>query len=147
MYPHFIELHTKKDTPFAVNIDQIVYADQGCISVSGCLFAVKESYKEIKTLIREAGCLIQKADPRLDTSRPLKPEELKDLVGDPVWNSNLGIWMLVQAYREEDGKFFQAELVMRSGESFYYRQDDFIKYPLYRMKLSGRESGIGESEQ
>lgn len=141
MYPHMIEVHNvTSNYPISVNIENItkIYDDGlpdmsekwGIISfVRGNDISTKETYDELKQLIRDAGCLIHKADPRLE-NKCLTMDDLKKMTGEPVWNSNNGQWYLVHScYRN---KIF---LTTKMGTHWEFPADDLEKYPLYRMKV------------
>ena len=98
MYPFFIEVHDRRGNQL-VNIDAItnVYVDNDGVTTIGIGIGyeeVTESYDEVKALIEGCGCLINKADPRLDTSNPITKQMImsEGMVGEPVWNSNNGRW-------------------------------------------------------
>lgn len=134
MYPKFIELHDKDSgNRFIANVDNIV-----TVGETGTILALPsdvmkletvESYKEIKTLITDSGCLIKKADPRLDTEHPLTMDDLRTMVGEPVWNSNSRKWGLVKEVREDD-----VTLVYQAADWVIVGPEGLNKYPLYRMK-------------
>ena len=128
MYPRWIEVHDGME-PMSVNCDNIEYVADGTISMKDSEIKVLESYDELKALIMDAGYSIHKADPRLDVSHPLTMEDLKDMMGEPVWESNALCWYLV--FENENG-----ELWMRrsTGSARKITDDDLVKFPLYRMR-------------
>ena len=138
MYPKFIELHDKDSgNQFIANVDNIV-----TVGETGTILALPsdvmkletvEGYKEIKTLITDSGCLIKKADPRLDTEHPLTMDDLMTMVGEPVWNSNNGRWMLVNRIDDVAGTDF-AILTESSGIGYDFDEAMLKAKPLYRMK-------------
>ena len=130
----FIELHTKKDSlPVSVNVENIVAFENGDIALREIgIIKVTESYDEVKTLIKDAGVLIHKADPRLDMTTPLTMEDLRDMEGEPVWNSNTGIWYLV--HRCVNNEKIIVWAVLPDGQFKVMTADDLIKFPLYRMR-------------
>lgn len=136
MYPHFIEVHAKKDEAImSINIDNIVgFGETGenstIITSDNGRWVIRESYDKLKQLITNSGASIQMGDPRLDTSHPLTMKELKRMIGEPIWNSNARCWMLVG---EDIGQAVM--LTYNAGNSIDYTEDDLIKYPLYRMKV------------
>lgn len=136
MYPHFIEVHAKKDEAImSINIDNIVgFGETGenstIITSDNGRWVIRESYDELKQLITKSGASIQMGDPRLDTSHPLTMKELKRMIGEPIWNSNARCWMLVG---EDRGQAVM--LTYNAGNVIDYTEDDLIKYPLYRMKV------------
>lgn len=146
MYPHLIEVHSKTGTPATLNIDHIVgfCADHtgSVITTSGVKVEqdfCSETYDEVKQLIFEAGCIITKADPRLDTTHPLTMEDLKDMTGEPVWNSNNGEWYLVNCvdiYQFDEGEEGQIAVCLASKafSELLYNVDHLKMFPLYRMK-------------
>jgi len=135
MYPHMIEVHLKQDgDPMFLNIDQVVrvypYGENAMIDMLSMSFSTRESYDEIKALIRGAGCLIHKADPRLE-NKPLTMSDLKEMIGEPVFNSNSRKWMLVRCVYDDPA--VDLTDIMGAAQTFY--QDDLKKFPLYRMKV------------
>lgn len=136
MFPRMIEVHTT-GYPISVNIDHIAMIGEEVIQMD-CItddydkrtfYEVDESYEDLKALIHGAGCLIHKADPRLENKR-LTMNDLKEMIGEPVWNSNNGQWYLVHScYRN---KIF---LTTKMGTHWEFPADDLEKYPLYRMKV------------
>ena len=131
MYPHFIEVH-RGENKLSVNIDHIKLigdhvVETDYIEKNQPLY-VDENYDEIKNLIIQSGCHIQKADPRL-SNKALTMEELKQMVGKPVWNSYLRCWQLVREYL--DNVIF---LTYNAGNCCGYNKEDLTRYPLYGMK-------------
>lgn len=63
--------------------------------------------------------------------KPLKFDDMKDMIGEPVWHSTLEKWMLVE-------KVFDGYVRMKSVNDVYlyhdYGPDDFETTPMYRMK-------------
>ena len=134
MYPHFITVHDNDNgEPFLVNIDHIVSVGKEGMILTGVPTAIAlatvESFDELKQLVADAGCHIEKADPRLNTAKPLTMDELRQMVGEPVWNSNTRSWGLVCDYYDET-----VAIKPPRGASYDYDADDLIKFPLYRMK-------------
>jgi hypothetical protein len=137
MYPKFIEVHLAKDDCLAsLNVDNIIgladYNDgEGYIikTLDRGNWIVDESYDELKALITDVGCLIHKPDPRLDLTNPLTLDDLKDMVGEPVWNSNVDVWMLVK-----DVSDTWVKMLWTSGNISEYTEDELIAYPVYRMR-------------
>ena len=134
MYPHFITVHDNDNgDPFLVNIDHIVSVGKEGMILTGVPTAIAlatvESFDELKQLVADAGCHIEKADPRLDTAKPLTMDELRQMVGEPVWNSNTRSWGLVCDYYDET-----VAIKPPRGASYDYDADDLVKFPLYRMK-------------
>lgn len=135
MYPKFIEVHDNEtQNPISINVNNIAdfhvdYDGQTAVDVGREVYLVTESYGELKALITDCGCLIHKADPRLDMTHPLTLDDLRDMVGEPVWNSNLDRWELVTMVTD----FFckTCHTGQYAGE---YSEDDLIKTPLYRMR-------------
>ena len=132
----FIELHDNETkSPISINVNNIAdfhvdYDGQTAVDVGRDAYLVAESYDEIKNLIKDAGVLIHKADPRLDTTTPLTLEDLKNMIGEPVWNSNTLKWELVWYYGDAKEIIFTRDC----GADYEYDADDLIKFPLYRMK-------------
>ena len=157
-YPRFIEVHTpengngdyaQKNSRTCINVDSICmfYPDpteeQGCLmsfigSDGGSYQDVSESYEELKALISNAGASINKGDPRLDQTKPLTIDELKDMVGQPVWDSNTDTWLLVYegdwTYTPDPDRVC-VRVVNRYGcNKIWLSEKDLIAKPLYRMK-------------
>lgn len=137
MMSKFIELHDRADRKLLVNVENIcdVYPDidfeSAVVSyVNGKGVGVTESYDEVKTLIKDAGILIHKPDPRLNLTKPLSMGDLRDMIGEPVWNSNTLKWELVWYYGDAKEIIFTRDC----GADYEYNADDLIKTPLYRMK-------------
>ena len=134
MYPHFIEIHAKEDgADLLINIDNIVLLNSRHVYTSSdrgdeCV-PVAETYTEMKDLIIQCGCHIEKTDPRLDISQPLTIKDLKHMIGEPVWNSNSRCWMLVS---EDRG--MAVYLIYNAGNGVDFSEGDLIKFPLYRMR-------------
>ena len=130
MYPKFIELHEKEtDMRLCFNTANItVFTDQA-VDTDREGFEVAESYDEIKQLIHDCGCLIHKADPRIDTTKRLTTKDLEKMIGEPVWNSNTWKWELVWEC-SADGIVTTRDC----GADYEYNEDDLIKTPLYSMK-------------
>ena len=155
-YPKFIEVHTKDETSVAVSInvaaikcihpdlDEDLPGKSGVIETvedSNCY--VTESYEELKTMIKDCGCLIHKQDPRLDTTTPLTMDDLLEMIGEPVWNSNNGRWYLVWMIEEYDTDR-PVHLRYMDGVPLSMRADDLMKYPLYRMKQESLVDKLNE---
>ncbi len=140
MYPKFIELHDKgAGELFGININHIVSFGKEGVILAGIptdiALATAESYDEIKQLIKESGILIHRADPRLDTTTPLTMADLQDMIGEPVWNSNVLHWYLVDSIQtDRDGSNEKVILRTKGGAELPFDEDDLIKTPLYRMK-------------
>ena len=131
MYPKFIEVH-EKGNAISVNIEHLVAFSNRIFHLSNNAesnYRCDESYDELKALITDCGCLIHKSDPRLDMSRPLTLDDLKDMVGEPVWNSNINVWMLVKDVTDT-----WVKMLWTSGNISEYTEDELIKYPVYRMR-------------
>lgn len=128
----FIELHDKDtDIKLSFNVDKItVFSDQ-TIDTEREGFEVAESYEEIKQLIHDVGVLIHKPDPRLNLTKPLTMDALRDMEGQPVWNSNTLKWMLIHRFVDADKPIVW--LVLSDGQFKVMTVDDLIKTPLYRM--------------
>ena len=143
MYPKFIEVHDvdvvddgRGIIPLSINVQNICGfnsyegdTDKAVIGMNdGCFHVTEESYDEIKQLIRDAGCIIAKKDPRLD-DKPLTMQDLKGMIGEPVWNSNTCCWMLVG---EDIGD--AVYMVFNAGNGSNWDENMLTHYPLYRMK-------------
>ena len=141
MYPFFIEVHDgklEKKSPMLINIDniEVAYEYNGKMFITtqnGDAWCVEESLDNIKTLLKDAGCQIEKGDPRLDTSKPLTMEDLKEMIGQPVWNSNTGEWWLIYCI-DTDNK---AVIVCDKERVQEVWDEDYLsQHPLYRMKTA-----------
>ena len=128
MEPKFIELHDGSE-PLSINVELVEWFADGTISMTNCEHRVLESYDEIKQLIKESGILIHRADPRLNTERELTFAELREMIGEPVWNSNLLRWELVK--RADD---LYITTCSTGQYDSHYDEGDLIKTPLYRMR-------------
>ena len=133
MMSKFIEVHDKNNSaPISVNVEHVVAFENGDMALREIgVLKVTESYDEVKTLIHDAGVLIHKADPRLDTTTPLTMEDLKYMEGESVWNSNTLKWMLIHRFVDADKPIVW--LVLPDGQFKVMTVDDLIKTPLYRM--------------
>lgn len=134
MYPKFIELYDKDSgNRISVNVDNIVIVGKTgtILALPSDVMKLKtvESYEEIKTLITDSGCLIKKADPRIDTEHRLTLEDLRGMVGEPVWMSSANAWTLVVSCDDQ-----YATLRWSSGNASTSDENDLVSYPLYRMK-------------
>ena len=140
MEPKFIELHNRKTGDLlSINIQHIVSCGKKGVILTGIptdiALATVESYEEIKQLIHDSGILIHRADPRLDETHPLTMEDLQDMIGEPIWNSNVLHWYLVDSIQTDpDGSNEKVILRTRGGAELPFDEDDLIKYPLYRMR-------------
>ena len=128
MEPKFIELHDGSE-PLSINVELIEWFADKTISMTNCEHRVLESYAEIKQLIHDSGILIHRADPRLDTTTPLTMADLQDMIGEPVWNSNLLQWELV---KKADDLYITTCSTCQYDS--LYDENDLIKTPLYRMR-------------
>lgn len=143
MYPFFIEVHDgklEKKSPMLINIDniEVAYEYNGKMFITtqnGDAWCVEESLDNIKTLLKDAGCQIEKGDPRLDTSKPLTMEDLKNMLGQPVWNSNTGKWGLVRNYIEAGADGVDVAFYLDAADNNTpVTENDLIAKPLYRMR-------------
>ena len=130
MYPKFIEIH-KNGVNMLMNIDHIVgVVGSNLISTTKEVIACDEHYDEISDLITNTGSLIHKADPRLDTTKPLTFDEMRGMIGQPVWNSNTDLWGLVS-----DPMYADMVTVRFADETLSnYKAEDLIRFPYYRMR-------------
>lgn len=132
----FIELHDNETkSPISINVNNIAdfhvdYDGQTAVDVGRDAYLVAEAYEEIKQLIHDVGVLIHKADPRLDMTKPLTMDDLREMIGEPVWNSNTLKWELVWYFGDARKIIFTRDC----GADYEYDADDLIKFPLYRMK-------------
>lgn len=143
MYPKFIEVHAAEDgITVSINVENVIGfgrsgKDRGCFRMTdNSMRQTRETYDELKALIKDCGCLIHKADPRLNMEHPLTMEDLKTMVGEPVWNSNSGKWGLVKEVREDD-----VTLVYQAADWVIVGPEWLNKFPLYRMKADSAEKG------
>ena len=139
MYPHFIELHAEDNGErMMFSIDHIrkfyepdnkkgtpIYTDDGFD------WCVKESYDEVKHLIEDVGCSINRADPRIDTHSSLTMNQIMRILGEPVWNSNLNQWALVHYYNPDNDTI---QLMNPGGKIYIMTEEEMIRFPLYRMR-------------
>ena len=135
MYPKFIEVHLIFDgilQETSVNVDSISCFADKFISCDGIRITVTESYDELKQLITDAGCIIAKPDPRLDMTKPLTMDDLKEMIGEPVWDSNSGEWMLFEGFSDNNklARFQQTGCTRK-----FVSEQELIKFPMYRMKV------------
>ena len=138
MMSKFIEVHDKfeqsgfmpRDSRICINVDAIKWISKDGLAIidANRMIECVESYDEIKQLIHDAGVLIHKPDPRLDTTTPLTMDDLRDMEGQPVWNSNALKWGLLT---KQDGSYF---LLYPTGQMWLFTVNDLIKFPLYRMR-------------
>lgn len=134
MYPKFIELHDKDSgNRFSVNVENIaVVGEKGTmLALPSDVMNLEtvESYEEIKTIITDSGCLIKKADPRLDTEHRLTLADLRGMIGEPVWMSSTNEWRLVVSCDDQ-----HVRLRRHGGSVLASDENDLASYPLYRMK-------------
>jgi hypothetical protein len=137
MYPHFIEIHAREDgAELMINIDNIIGLGGGTHDriairmIDNSRWIPRETYDEVKKLIKDAGCSINKGDPRIDTKHRLTMDQIRKMLGEPVWNSNLGSWALVHYY---DPDRDQIQLLNSAGKIYVMDEEELIRYPLYRM--------------
>ena len=144
MYPHFIEVHGwRDDRSVSLNIDNIVSIhpsvdkDHSIVNVNhdDGYYTIQESYDELKQMIKGAGCLIQMGDPRLDTSHPLTMQDLRQMIGEPVWDNNSMQWNLVMSVDSTDEGNFVI-LTTSNGVGHDRSETDLVAKPLYRMKVN-----------
>ena len=139
MYPKFIEVTRRESNEIwksSIHIAQIVFFEDHTVWCTSSdvdenngMILVEESYDELKALITDCGCLIHKADPRLDLTHPLTLDDLQSMIGEPVWNSNIDVWMLVK-----DVSDTWVKMLWTSGNISEYTEDELISYPVYRMR-------------
>ena len=147
MYPKFIELHLAKDDCLvSLNIGKIVAISDYDNNGEGYLvktsdrgdWLVRDTYDKMKQMITESGCLIRKQDPRLDTEHPLTMEDIKGMVGEPVWNSNIDEWGLVTKDPEWHGDIQEGYFIRYHDGTMTVLEEDWLKkYPHYRIKVVG----------
>lgn len=148
MYPKFIELHDKgAGELFGININHIVSFGKDGVILTGIptdiALATAESYDEIKQLLRDTGTLIHRADPRLDETHQLTMADLKEMIGEPVWNSNRLEWWLVLRWSDDAGEGQTAEFLGSDETHYTMSEESLIKFPLYRMRRGDHERGKG----
>ena len=136
MYPHLIEVHDEQyGKPVTINIDYIIrFTDRTIVTPDDDFYRVRESYDELKQLIRDAGCIIQKKDPRLDD----KPMEWDDFAGQEdeiFWNSNACDWWKFKEVVELDNGTTWLEFKNSDGIFQSVYPDDLKAKPMYRMKV------------
>ena len=136
MYPKFIEIHERTGDPTQINVEHIIAIDDNLITLSNNRVAVtKESYAELSKLITDAGCNITRKDPRVDPE-PLTMEDLKEMLGQPVWDVGKQQWLLVRRYIGSDDGVDMAFLLDADENGYSITAEDLIHYPLYRMKVN-----------
>ena len=139
MYPHFIKVHNlESEEPLLINIDNIVcvhpnwdYKDNSVIEcVSREFYVIEESNDFVEDLIINAGCCINKGDPRLD-DRPLTKEKIMEMdIGEPVWESNKRRWYQIANWNNQNDFYVTLQSVW---DIVRFSENDLIKFPLYRM--------------
>ena len=137
MMSKFIELHFPIEDKVFFNVEDILCfftRDDDTIirAKDGNCYAVTESYDEIKQLIHDVGVLIHKPDPRLNLTTPLTMDDLREMIGEPVWNSNNGKWYLMLKVRDD----LDPELAVvqdSDAKIEVFSPEELIKFPLYRM--------------
>ena len=130
MYPHFIEVNSGPEK-VSVNLDRVTGFREGEILLEGSMrIMINESYDEVQQLIFDAGYHIAKKDPRLE-DKPLTMEDIRRLLGEPVWNSNRRSWALVKGVREDS-----VTLVYWLADWELADAEYLAKYPLYRMRAA-----------
>lgn len=134
----FIVLHFPIEGEVSFNVEDILCffaRDDDTIirAKDGNCYAVTESYDEVKALIKDAGVLIHKPDPRLNLTKPLTMDDLREMIGEPVWNSNNGKWYLMLKVREDLDPVL-AVMQDYDAKIDVFNPDELIKFPLYRMK-------------
>ena len=134
MYPHFIEVHDEGE-PLSININSIAIIIDNSVMVENPLRwqPVDETYEQLKELIESSGCLINTGDPRLD-NKPLTIDDLRNMIGEPVWSPNAKCWCLVYDDCSDDPK--NLKLVNRHGLIIGVAEEGLIKFPMYRMKVT-----------
>ena len=137
MMSKFIELHFPIEDKVFFNVEDILCfftRDNDTIirAKDGNCYAVTEFYDEVKALIKDAGVLIHKTDPRLNLTTPLTMDDLREMIGEPVWNSNNGKWYLMLKVRDD----LDPELAVvqdSDAKIEVFSPEELIKFPLYRM--------------
>ena len=134
MYPHFIEVHDEGE-PLSININSIAIIIDNSVMVENPLRwqPVDETYEQLKELIESSGCLINTGDPRLD-NKPLTIDDLRNMIGEPVWSPNAKCWCLVYDDCSDDPK--NLKLLNRHGLIIGVTEEGLIKFPMYRMKVT-----------
>ena len=114
MYPHFIEVHDKASGyQILLNIECInkVYLDGnsdmsdtwGLIIMKHGNVTTIESYDEVKQLIEDAGCSINRADPRIDTHSSLTMNQIMRILGERYGTAtSMGADPLLQSGQRHD---------------------------------------------
>ena len=144
MYPKFIEVRdADQECMLSLNVANICAFNEYCddanktvIAMTDCVYhVVDQTYDEISQMIMESGCLIRKQDPRLDTEHPLTMEDLQNMIGEPVWNSNIDEWGLVTKDAEWHGEIMEGYLIRYHDGTMTRLEEEWLKkYPHYRMK-------------
>ena len=137
MMSKFIEVHFPIEDKVFFNVEDILCfftRDDDTIirAKDGNCYAVTEFYDEVKALIKDAGVLIHKPDPRLNLTTPLTMDDLREMIGEPIWNSNNGKWYLMLKVRED----LDPELAVvqdSDAKIEVFSPEELIKFPLYRM--------------
>ena len=133
----FIVLHFPIEGEVSFNVEDIICFftkdDYTFIRAKDTnLYSVTESYDEVKALIKDAGVLIHKPDSRLNLTTPLTMDDLREMIGEPVWNSNNGKWYLMLKVRDD----LDPELAVvqdSDAKIEVFSPEELIKFPLYRM--------------
>ena len=138
MMSKFIKLHFPIEGKVSFNVEDILCffeRDDDTIirAKDGNCYAVTESYEELKQLIHDAGCLIHKPDPRLNLTSPVTMDDLREMIGEPVWNSNNNQWLIMAHYLDTKENPI-AGLYNKNGYLVEFTADDLIRTPLYCMK-------------
>lgn len=90
--PKFIEVHDGAE-PLSINVSNIEWFADETISLTDSEVRVVESYDEIKALVTG-----QKSE---NTAEPLSIEDLRNMIGKPVYDKNTERWMLVEEVRDD----------------------------------------------
>lgn len=129
MYPRFIEIYDGCNS-LSVNVDHIEWFADETVNTTTSEIRCLETYEELKEMIQTAGCSLTKPDPRID-NEPLCMKEIREMIGQPVWNSNLLTWWLVFNYDK------RGDLILlrnHEGEILIYGEETLEAKPLYRMR-------------
>ena len=145
MYPKFIEVRdADQGCMLSLNVTNICGFNEYCddadktviAMTDGVFHVVDHTYEEIRQMITESGCLIRKQDPRLDLTHPLTIDDLKSMVGEPVWNTSIGEWGLVTRDPDREGEITEGYFLRYQDGSMTVLEEEWMrKYPHYRMRV------------
>jgi len=137
-YSHFIEVHSSGDR-LTLNVANIssyyVYNNMvHVIMVSSEDWIINESYDELRQLIFDAGCIVKKADPRLD-DKQMEWDDFAGQEGEIFYDSNACDWRKFIRVVELDNGTTWLEFKNFDGIFQSVYPDDLKAKPMYRMKV------------